>query len=453
MITTNLPYEKDFLELIKAFDIGENIDVSANFSYSNNFLTGTIMINNNTYNFDYKKNYLEDEKFIKRFSKIILYSAISKFTNRSLPYGALTGVHPTMVAYEYLTQYKNPKNAQYMLMKDFFVTEKKAELLFEVIKNQNVITNNDKEIDLYIHIPFCVSRCTYCSFYSNDINKCSNTIEPYIDALINELVGVKEIINEKAYLIKNIYIGGGTPTALDAKHLEFLLSNINFTTKEFTVECGRPDTITEEKLSILKKYGVTRISINPQSFCDATLKRIGRKHTANDVVDCYAKALKYGFDINMDLIAGLPGESLSVFKKSVNTALELAPANITIHTLAIKRGAILDNSTLDYSGNVEKMVNFAYQKLKDSGYIPYYLYRQKNICDGQENIGYCQPKHQCLYNIDSIEEKTSIIAIGSGAISKKVNSQGEIIRQNNSKELIDYIYRVPEYLDKKKKIF
>lgn len=451
MIQSNLPYEKDYLELMKAFNI--NTDLSAEFFFENNILNGSIIIENCNYNYAYEKNYLEKEKFIKRFSKIIIYRALRDFTKFDLPYGALTGVHPTMVAYEYLNNYKNIKNAQYILIKDFLIKEDKAKLLFEVIQNQNILTYNNKEIDLYIHIPFCVSRCTYCSFYSNDINRCSNTIEPYIDALINELTGVKEIINDKAYLVRNIYIGGGTPTALNDNHLEFLLSNINFNVKEFTVECGRPDTITEEKLKILKKYGVTRISINPQTFCDTTLKRIGRKHTSSQTVEAYSMALKYGFDINMDLIAGLPNESLTVFKKSINTTLELFPTNITIHTLSIKRGALLSNNDFNYDGNVSKMVDYAYKKLKENAYLPYYLYRQKNICDGQENIGYCLKGHQCMYNIDSIEEKTSIIAIGSGAISKKVCNNGEIIRQNNSKDLIDYIYRVSEYLDKKRKIF
>ena len=451
MIKTNLPYEKDYLELMKAFNL--NVDLIADFSFDKNKLNGTIIIENNNFNYSYEKNYLDEDKFVKRFSKIIIYRALSEHFQFDLPYGALTGVHPTMVAYEYLNHYNNPKNAQFILMKDFLVREDKAKLLFEVIQNQNIITLNDKEIDLYIHIPFCVSRCTYCSFYSNDINRCSNTIEPYIDALINELTGIKEIINDKAYIVRNIYIGGGTPTSLNEKYLEFLLSNINFDVREFTVECGRPDTITEEKLKILKKYGVTRISINPQTFCDTTLKRIGRKHTSAQTIEAYSMALKYGFDINMDLIAGLPNESLSVFKKTLNTTIELYPTNITVHTLSIKRGALMANENINYDGKVSKMVEYAYAKLKANDYYPYYLYRQKNICDGQENIGYCIKGHQCVYNIDSIEEKTSIIAIGSGAISKKVCNNGEIIRQNNSKDLIDYIYRVSEYLDKKRKIF
>ena len=226
MIKTNLPYEKDYLELMKAFNL--NVDLIADFSFDKNKLNGTIIIENNNFNYSYEKNYLDEDKFVKRFSKIIIYRALSEHFQFDLPYGALTGVHPTMVAYEYLNHYNNPKNAQFILMKDFLVRENKAKLLFEVIQNQNIITLNDKEIDLYIHIPFCVSRCTYCSFYSNDINRCSNTIEPYIDALINELTGIKEIINDKAYIVRNIYIGGGTPTSLNEKYLEFLLSNINF---------------------------------------------------------------------------------------------------------------------------------------------------------------------------------------------------------------------------------
>lgn len=453
MLTTNLEqYSKDYLELAKLFKVTDE-DITTDFVFKDRTLFSTIIIAGKTYINKEEQNDLTEDKFIKRFSKIHLYKSLSQHYQKSLPWGALTGVHPTAIAYEYYDKTKNYNITKRTLIKDFALSESKADLLIEVMQNQKCIIRNDKLIDLYVHIPFCVSRCTYCSFYSNDINKCAGTVEAYIDALLKELCGVKELLAKNNYLVKSVYIGGGTPTSLSAEQLEVLLQNINYPVNEFTVECGRPDTITDEKLKVLKKYGVTRISINPQTFCDKTLKTIGRKHTAEDVVNAYKLAMTYGFDVNMDLIAGLPNESMRTFKKSLDTTLEFAPDNITVHTLAIKRGAMLEEGDLDESGSTTKMVDYAREKLGEHGYSPYYLYRQRNITDGLENVGYCQKNKECKYNIDTVEECSSIMAVGSGAISKKLGINGEISRQANSKELYDYMYRVDEYLQKKAKLF
>lgn len=452
MLIINEQYGKDFLELTKLFGVPEE-NIETDFVFKNKTLFSTIFIEGQTYTAQEPQNDLPEEKFIKRFSKILLYKSLSEHCKKSLPWGALTGVHPTAIAYEYYNKTKNYNITKRALLKDFALDESKANLLIEVMQNQKCIIRNDKLIDLYIHIPFCVSRCTYCSFYSNDINKCAGTVEAYIDALLKELCGVKELLAKNNYLVKSVYIGGGTPTSLSAEQLEVILQNINYPVNEFTVECGRPDTISDEKLKVLKKYGVTRISINPQTFCDKTLKMIGRKHTAEDVINAYKLAMGYGFDINMDLIAGLPGETIRTFKKSLDMTLEFAPQDITIHTLAIKRGAMLEQDDLDTTGNTAKMVDYAREKLSENGYSPYYLYRQRNITDGLENVGYCQKNKECKYNIDTIEECASIMAVGSGAITKKLGKDGEIARQANSKELYDYIYRVDEYLQKKTKLF
>jgi oxygen-independent coproporphyrinogen-3 oxidase len=276
----------------------------------------------------------------------------------------------------------------------------------------------------------------------------------YLDALIKEINATKKMIFDNAFVLRTIYIGGGTPTVLTAEQLDLLLSNLNYPVSEFTVECGRPDTITQEKLEVLKKHGVTRISINPQTFNDSTLKKIGRKHTVKDVINAYKIALPFEFNVNMDLIAGLGGESLRAFKKSVDTAIELAPDNITVHTLSIKNGSqIMQNGEKNDSDATEKMVEYASTTLSQNGYKPYYLYRQKNQCGGQENVGYFREK-VCLFNVDSMEESLSILACGANAISKRIyHYENKIERFANVKDINEYINRIDEMIDKKKKLY
>ena len=276
----------------------------------------------------------------------------------------------------------------------------------------------------------------------------------YLDALIKEINATKQMIFDNAFVLRTIYIGGGTPTVLTAEQLDLLLSNLNYPVSEFTVECGRPDTITQEKLEVLKKHGVTRISINPQTFNDSTLKRIGRKHTVKDVINAYKIALPLDFNVNMDLIAGLSGESLRSFKKSIDTAIELAPDNITVHTLSIKNGSqIMQNGEKADSDVTEKMVKYASETLSKNGYKPYYLYRQKNQSGGQENVGYFREK-VCLFNVDSMEETLSVLACGANAISKRIyNLDNRIERFANVKDIREYISRIDEMIAKKQNLF
>lgn len=399
---------------------------------------------------------LSKKRSLKRYAKLCIYKAFSKHLDKKLPWGSLTGIRPTKLAYELISEGVPDYIIRETLMKNFLVSESKATLVQNIINNQNCIIKNDNLIDLYINIPICPSRCVYCSFISSELKQVEKILPNYLETLIKEIREVKKIIFDKSYVVRTIYIGGGTPTSLNAEQLDMLLNEINYPVNEFTVECGRPDTITQDKLEVLKKHGVTRICINPQSFNQKTLKIIGRNHTINDIIEAYKLAIPYEFDINMDLIAGLPGEKLSHFKKSLDTALDLGPHNITVHTLSIKQGSKL--SELGNSQNIDnevvKMVDYANKKLSENDYKPYYLYRQKNQLDGLENVGYMRDNKICIFNVDSMEETCTIIACGANAISKRIyHLENRIERQANMKFIHDYISNIDLLIDRKKELF
>ena len=399
-------------------------------------------------------NELEKKRVLKRAIKLACYKLLSKINKTDLPWGSLTGIRPTKLAYDLIADGLDPLFVGETLTKNFLVSPEKAKLVQSVISNQNCIIKNDNLIDLYINIPVCPSRCIYCSFISSELDKVRLLIPAYIDSLIKEIRAVKELIAQKALVVRTIYVGGGTPSVLDPEDIDRLLAELSYPVGEFTYECGRADTITREKLEVLKKHGVTRICINPQTFSQKTLKTIGRKHTIEDVLKAYKLALEFGFDTNMDLIAGLPGENLSTFKKSIDTAIELSPDNITVHTLSIKNGAELKDKPLPVDEKVEEMVSYSYNALTQDEYVPYYLYRQKNQLKGLENVGYTKRGKLCLFNVDSMEEACSIIACGAGAISKRVfNLESRIERQANPKFISDYISRVDEMIEKKRSLW
>lgn len=408
----------------------------------------------NTVTINKYKSELEQKRYVKRAVKNQLYNILSKKFNKTLPWGSLTGIRPTKVGYELLESGVDKYFIKEALMKDYNVSESKALLVAQIIKNQTCIIKNDNLVDLYINIPFCPSKCSYCSFISSEYKQVEKIIPDYINALIKEIRATKKLIEEKTYIVKTIYIGGGTPTVLSASDLELILQELTFGVNEFTVECGRPDTITKEKLDVLLKYGVTRISINPQTFVDSTLKRIGRKHSTEDVINAYKLALNYNFSINMDLIAGLPGESLRGFKKSIQTVLDLYPDNITIHTLAIKKGSTLAlEDTKNENEITEKMVTFGQEQMTKSGYKPYYMYKLKNQNAGLENVVFFREK-VCQFNIDSMEETATILACGANAITKRVYvDENRIERQANVKFATDYISRIDEMIIKKRELF
>ena len=249
-----------------------------------------------------KQQLEKEDKYIKRYLKISLYDMLSQLTQKTMPWGSLTGIRPTKLFYELKKELGSSILAKNELINTFRVSPQKAEVVMEVTRNQSRIEINDNLVDLYINIPFCTTKCYYCSFISAPIAQCQHYVEPYIDALLKELNAVKQIINKNNYIVKSIYMGGGTPTALSHEQLDRILTQITYPVSEFTVEAGRPDTITKEKLDVLKKHGVTRISINPQTFSNRTLKQIGRAHSSQDIIDAYNMALPYNFSINMDLI-------------------------------------------------------------------------------------------------------------------------------------------------------
>ena len=465
MIKTNKEeYLTELEDLVKLFSIKEPIEIEhieTNTAqlYQNNF---TVIYKNieRKYQYSFKLDLslssLRQKSFRKRMVKNHLYLILSALLNKKLPWGSLTGVRPTKFARD-LIEYGEAKDylISEVLQRDYFVSKDKAELVNNILKNQKCIIRNDNLVDLYINIPICPTRCTYCSFISNELVKVKDKINVYLDCLLKELEAVKDIIKNKAYIVRTIYIGGGTPTVLTAKQLDRLLSAINFPVSEFTVESGRADTITEEKLDIMKRHGVSRISINPQTFCEATLKRIGRKQKNSQILSAYSLALIKGFVVNMDIIAGLPGEKLGIFKRTINTILDLFPNNVTVHTLSLKNGAVLKEDTPQLNErDVISMVNFGQTKLQEMGYKPYYLYRQKNQLCGLENVGYYRDEDVCIFNIDSMEETNTIIGIGAGAISKRVYSiENRIEREPNVKFIEDYIERIDQMIEKKKKFY
>ena len=465
MIKTNKEeYLTELEDLVKLFSIKEPIEIEhieTNTAqlYQNNF---TVIYKNieRKYQYSFKLDLslstLRQKSFRKRMVKNHLYLILSALLNKKLPWGSLTGVRPTKFARD-LIEYGEAKDylISEVLQRDYFVSKDKAELVNNILKNQKCIIRNDNLVDLYINIPICPTRCSYCSFISSELVKVKDRVNLYLDCLLKELEAVKNIIKDKAYIVRTIYIGGGTPTVLTAKQLDRLLSTINFPVSEFTVESGRADTITEEKLDIMKRHGVSRISINPQTFCEATLKRIGRKQKNSQILSAYSLALIKGFVVNMDIIAGLPGEKLGIFKRTINTILDLFPNNVTVHTLSLKNGALLkEDASLVNERDATSMVNFAQTKLQEMGYKPYYLYRQKNQLCGLENVGYYRDEDVCIFNIDSMEETNTIIGIGAGAISKRVYSiENRIEREPNVKFIEDYIERIDQMIEKKKKFY
>ena len=398
------------------------------------------------------------DKYIKRTAKLAIYAAMSSYFDKAMPWGALTGVRPTKMALDYYNQNGNLEDTKKSLINEYFLKPQKAQLLIDILNNQLPITLNEKEIDFYVHIPFCTTRCAYCTFLSSEIDKAKKYVEPYIDTLIEEIKFAKELLKNKKYNVNNIYIGGGTPTSLSASQLDRILSELHFkTATEFTVEAGRPDTITQDKLEVLNNHGVNRISINPQTFNEKSLQAIGRAHTSKDILNAYELARKFPFLINMDLIVGLPYDA-DLFPISLDKTINLQPDNITVHTLSFKTKSPLTQegkySVEDNELKVEQNVDLAEHKLINAGYTPYYLYRQKNMISNLENVGYCKPNTQCHFNINSMEDFSSIMACGANAISKRLFiDENRIERAGNVKDIISYIERIDEMFERKVDLF
>jgi len=405
----------------------------------------------------------EAEKVLKWEIKRQLYKALVQYTKEEMPWGMLTGIRPAKIVHEMLDKNFNKEQIMERLKNYYYLSSKKASLVYDVALSEKAILDNTEPnmVSLYIGIPFCPTRCLYCSFTSNPIKKYEKMVESYMAALTKEIRCVGEMLRERELKIQSIYIGGGTPTSIDVQYLGKLLEEIekNFCfdfVQEYTLEAGRPDSITVEKLEIIAKSKVNRISINPQTMKDETLLRIGRSHTSDDIIEAFKLARKFKFDnINMDIIAGLPGEKLDDFLFTLEEVKKLSPENITVHTMSIKRASRLNEERDSYSltegTEVARMVDAAYDIITGMGLMPYYLYRQKNILGNLENIGYAVPGTESIYNVQIMEERQTIFALGAGAVTKVVYpEENRIERIFNVKNVEEYVSRIDEMIQRKK---
>ena len=392
----------------------------------------------------------------------MLYKLLSQATGQTLPWGNLTGIRPTKIAMGLIESgMSNAQAAEYMRNTYFTSNEKTALAITIANRERELLKDIDYEngYSLYVGIPFCPSICLYCSFSSSPLERWRDQVDAYLDALLKELDFIAEAMKDK--VLDTIYIGGGTPTTLEPYQIRRLLSHISEKfpveqVKEYTVEAGRPDSITREKLQALREFPVTRISVNPQTMNQATLDLIGRKHTVEDTRHAFALARECGFDnINMDLIVGLPGEQKEDAQRTLEEIKKLVPDSLTVHSLAVKRAARLNMFKDQYQEmgfiNNQEIMNLAMEYAHDCQMGPYYLYRQKNMCGNLENIGYAKVDKAGIYNILIMEEKQSILAAGAGASTKFVFQNGERIeRAENVKDVANYISRIDEMIERKR---
>ena len=397
---------------------------------------------------------------LKRF----LYTSLREETGISLPWGNLTGIRPTKIAMTMMEQGKSDEEIKAFLREEHFVSEEKIELGMEIAKRESEILSRlhyEDGYSLYIGIPFCPTTCLYCSFTSFPISVWKDRVADYLTALEKELEAVARMYEGR--ILDTVYIGGGTPSSLSAEELDRLLTKLKATfdfrtVQEFTVEAGRADSITEEKLRVLYRHGVTRISVNPQTMKQETLQLIGRRHTVEQVIEAFRMAREIGFtNINMDIILGLPEETKEDVVHTIEAIKELDPDSLTVHSLAVKRasklGKWIEENGITAYNNTDETMKIAAQGAKDMDMVPYYLYRQKNMSGNFENVGYSKEDKYGIYNILIMEEKQTIVACGAGTITKRVYSDGRIERCDNVKDVGLYIEKIEEMIERKRKLF
>lgn len=401
---------------------------------------------------------------VKNCVKQLLYEMLSAFTHKTLPWGTLTGIRPTKIAMQLLEEGKSGEEIVSYMQETYLTSREKAELALQIAEREREILapiHYEEGYSLYIGIPFCPTTCLYCSFTSFPICAWKEQVKTYLEAMEKELDYVKEAFRDR--ILDSVYIGGGTPTTLEAEELDWLLGKLrekfDFSrVKEFTVEAGRADSITGEKLEALKKHGVSRVSVNPQTMKEETLRLIGRRHTVAQVEEAFRLARDAGFtNTNMDLILGLPGETKEDVAETIRAVTALAPDSLTVHSLAIKRASRLsewiETNGIETLNNTDETMEIAASGAKALGMEPYYLYRQKNMSGNFENVGYAAPGKAGLYNILMMEEKQSIVACGAGSISKRVYPDGRIERSENVKDVASYMERIDEMIERKRKLF
>ncbi len=407
------------------------------------------------------------DKHKKKVLKKAVYDVFCDLTQSSLPWGMLTGIRPTKIVFELMKKYKGDNGLiKTELKRDYGIANSKIDLMLDIVETEMKILNKNKEnqVSIYIGIPFCPTRCLYCSFTAYPIHRFKHRIEEYLSALSQEMTFVSNELLRKNKEVRTLYVGGGTPTTLDETELEQLMRRVHQyfdfnTIEEFTVEAGRPDTITKKKLEILKDYGVDRVAINPQTMNQRTLDIIGRKHTVEDIIRTYHLAREVGLDaINMDMIVGLPGETMDDVSHTIQEIKKLDPDNLTVHTLAVKRASRLKENeeryVLQTKEHIEQMLDMVHANTKGMGLKPYYMYRQKNMLGNFENVGYAKQGKACIYNIEIMEEKQTIWALGAGAVSKVVFlNDNRIERIENVKNVEHYMLRIDEMIERKKKFW
>lgn len=374
-----------------------------------------------------------------RLVKLAFYRAALASGLPKPEWGSLSGVRPAKLVDAYLREGLSPRAAKGRFMREYFVSGSRAQLCLDaaLAAQEAARSLDERDVCLYVGIPFCPTRCAYCSFVSQSVEKSMKLMEPFLDALLLDIRAAAAETRRAGLRPVALYMGGGTPTTLSAAQLDRLCAALErefdlSALREYTVEAGRPDTITAEKLRVLRAHGVGRVSVNPQTMSDSVLEAIGRRHTAQDIVDALALVRECGgFEVNMDLIAGLPADTAGGFSRTLDAVLSLAPENVTVHTLSLKRGSglTLAGRPLPEAGEVRAMLDEAMERLAGSGYAPYYLYRQKNMAGGFENVGWTKPGSENLYNICIMEELCSILAMGAGGSTKLVADGGKRIKR------------------------
>lgn len=477
MIYVNLnkqQFEYDIHSLVKAFYPAEDVKVVVGETEDVNFRllflsdgiqfeqTETGRVWSRTAKTEIENQADKDE--LKNQVKLLIYKALSEVTEKQLPWGTLTGIRPTKIATAMLEQGRTEDEIRAFMREKYLVSPEKQELSIEIAHREEKLLSSlhgVKGYSVYIGIPFCPTTCLYCSFTSYPIAAWRDRVGKYLDALDKEIDFVAE--NNADDILDTVYIGGGTPSTLNAEQLERLLHKIVTTlpmeqVSEFTVEAGRADSITRDKLEVLKKYGVTRISVNPQTMNQITLDRIGRRHTVEQVLEAFQLARELGFDnINMDMILGLPGEGVEEVKHTMEVIKELKPDSLTVHSLAIKRASKLAQwireNGMEELHNTDETMAIAEKTAREIGLVPYYLYRQKNMSGNFENVGYAAPGKFGVYNVLIMEEKQTIVALGAGSITKRVFPDGRIERCENVKDIEQYLSRIDEMIERKRELF
>jgi oxygen-independent coproporphyrinogen-3 oxidase len=471
----NILYYGDTLESLDTVE-GDYISATVDKTYSNEgSLKGTVLLSLNvrlgdqtdTIEKRLRNHNIEDTKEYHDFYEYnlckLIYDTLSQHTGIKSAWGLITGIRPVKKYAKLIEDGLSESEIVSQMYDRYYISEKKSKLAYDTAINQAPILKSltPNKVSIYVSIPFCNTRCSYCSFVSHSIESAKKLIPDYVYYLCREIESVGELVKRHNLVVDTIYFGGGTPTSLEDYQLRTIMQKIQecldlTQVREYCVEAGRPDTITRSKLEVIKQFGADRISVNPQTFNDHVLETIGRKHTSQQTVDAFKLAREVGFEnINMDLIVGLPTDTLDSFKHTLDVVNTLNPDSVTVHTLTLKRSATLfENQTgRDNVHNpVSSMVDYSVENLTQHGYRPYYMYRQKNTAENLENVGYAREGKESLYNVYIMDEIQTIIGVGAGASTKLVGGERDISRVHNYKFPYEYINRFDDLMSKRKAI-